>query len=80
MTLQQEYLLIKENLLCPRSNYYGDFSPAKLAFNANLQEFAHRVGYIAALQTSGKISAEDAYEQTETLWEELKHSKKHLAL
>ena len=68
----------KENFLCPRSKYYGRFTVNNLAFNANLQEFSQRVGYISNLQTAGKISPQTAYKQIQGLWKQLKHSKKQL--
>jgi len=68
----------KNNFLHPKSRYRGDFSPQNLAFNANLQEFAHKIGYICALETNGKISAEEAYDRIKELWGKLKASKKEL--
>ncbi len=70
----------KENLLYPRSRYYGEFKPENLVFNANLQEFAQKVGYIVNLQTSGKVASEEAYTQIKQLWKKLKHSKKELGI
>ncbi|MEY2984394.1 MAG: hypothetical protein RLZZ568_1011 [Cyanobacteriota bacterium] len=64
--------------LNPKSKYYGEFSPQNLVFNANLQEFANKVGYITALETSGKINAIEAYQQVKKLWKELKKSRKEL--
>ncbi|MBD2427573.1 hypothetical protein [Phormidium sp. FACHB-1136] len=69
-----------DQMLFPRSRYYGEFSPKNLAFNANLQEFAHRVGYISCLNTGGKISPEDAYQRIQGLYHQLKQSKKSLGL
>ena len=68
----------KDNFLYPRSRYYGAFTPENLAFNANLQEFSQRASYISALETGGKLSPEQAYEQLECLWKQLKQSKKML--
>ena len=68
----------KTNFLYPRTRYYGDIKPENLVFNANLQEFAQRVGYLSCLETSGKISSLDAYEQIHRLWKQLKKSKKEL--
>ena len=65
----------RDKFLFPRARYYGDFTPENLAFNANLQEFAQRVATICGLETGGKISPEDAYEQIRTLWKTLKRSK-----
>lgn len=70
----------RDRFLFPRSRYYGEFSPQNLTFNANLQEFAHRVGYISSLNTGGKISPEEAYQQIHGLYQQLKQSKKSLGL
>ena len=68
----------KSDFLFPKSRYYGQVKPENLAFNANLQEFATRVGYISALATNGKIGLGSAFSQIEALWEELETSKKCL--
>lgn len=67
-----------KSFLTPRSKYQGDFTPESLAFNANLQEFAQRVSLICGLETGGKISSAQAYEDIRKLWKELKASKKNL--
>ncbi|NJL46476.1 MAG: hypothetical protein HC929_01815 [Leptolyngbyaceae cyanobacterium SM2_5_2] len=69
-----------DSFLCPRSRYYGSFSPKTLTFNANLQEFAHRVSYIAGLQTGGKLSPDEAYAQIKGLYDQLTQSKENLSL
>lgn len=68
----------KSDFIFPKSPYHGEWSPEALVFNANLQEFAQKVGIICSLQTNGKISVEEAYHQIKTLWKQLKHSKKQL--
>ncbi|MDF5733307.1 MAG: hypothetical protein PUP92_36315 [Rhizonema sp. PD38] len=68
----------KDEFLYPRSRYYGQVKPQNLIFNANLQEFAQKVGYITSLETSGKISPQEAYSQIKLLWKQLKQSKKEL--
>ena len=70
----------KNSFFYPRHRYYGTFKPEYLAFNANLQEFAQKVAYISALETGGKLSPEQAYEQIKSLWKQLKHSKKAMAI
>ncbi|MCA1992706.1 MAG: hypothetical protein LDL41_11830 [Coleofasciculus sp. S288] len=50
----------------------------RLVFNANLQEFAQRVTYICNLETNGKLSPQEAYNQIKALWKNLKRSKKQL--
>jgi hypothetical protein len=64
--------------LYPRYPYHGNFKPENMLFNANLQEFSQRISYICALQTGGKLSPEEAYEQIKALWKQLKHTKKEL--
>lgn len=64
--------------LFPQSRYYGTFSPENLIFNANLQEFSHRVSIICALETGGKISSQEAYLQIAELWHQLQESKQNL--
>ena len=68
------------NLLYPRSRYRGPFSPQDLAFNANLQEFSQRIGYICALETGGKLTSMEAYQEIRQLWKKLKKSKKELGV
>lgn len=69
---------IKDEFLIPRSKYQGEFTPQNLAFNANLQEFAQRVSLICGLETGGKVSSSDAYNDIKKLWKDLKASKKNL--
>ena len=68
----------KENFITPRASYRGEFTPERMVFNANLQEFASRVSLICNLETGGKITSEDAYSQIKKLWKDLKASKKVL--
>ena len=68
------------DFISPRSRYHGKFSPQNLAFDANLQEFAQKVSIICALETGGKLSPDQAYEEIRTLWQRLKTSKKQLGI
>lgn len=68
----------KEKFLYPTSRYYGKFTPEQLTFNANLQEFAQRVGLLCGLETGGKLTAEETYQEIKQLWRQLKQSKKEL--
>ncbi len=70
----------RSDFLYPRSRYRGHWKPENLVFDANLQEFAQRVSYICNLQTNGKLSPTEAYEQIKSLWEELRDSKKQLGI
>jgi hypothetical protein len=70
----------KETFLLPRSRYRGQVKPENLVFNANLQEFSHRVSYISGLETNGKLSPEQSYKQIKALWKELKRSRKQLGI
>jgi len=68
----------KDNFLYPTGHYRGEFTLENVTFNANLQEFAQRVGFICNLETGGKISSEQAYNDIKQLWDQLRDSKKSL--
>lgn len=68
----------KDRFFNPISTYKGEFSPENLAFDANLQEFTNRISIICALETGGKISPLEAYQQIKELWEKLDQSRKNL--
>jgi hypothetical protein len=76
--MNQESNNNKDDFLYPRASYHGEFSPQKLAFNANVQEFAQKVSYICALETNGKVPSAEAYKSIKKLWRQLKTSKKEL--
>lgn len=67
-----------DEFMTPRGKYHGEFTPQNLAFNANLQEFAQRVVLICGLETGGKISSAQAYDDIKKMWKDLKSSKKNL--
>jgi hypothetical protein len=68
------------NFLYPQNRYYGEVKPENLVFNANLQQFTQRVGYISALASNGKISVEQAFTQIDALWEQVEKSKQQLGV
>lgn len=68
----------KDDFLSPLSAYWGEVTLPNVTFNANLQEFANRVSLICNLETGGKITPEEAYDQIRGLWKQLKASKKTL--
>ncbi|MEO0538040.1 MAG: hypothetical protein AAF215_29790 [Cyanobacteria bacterium P01_A01_bin.123] len=68
----------RDEFLYKKAGYQGKFTPDSLLFNHNLQEFSQRVGYIANLQTAGKLSSEESFQQIQTLWKTLKQTKKTL--
>ena len=68
----------KDDFLHPRSPYWGKPTLPNLTFNANLQEFAHRVSIICNLETGGKLTADEAYHEIKQIWKQLKTSKKNL--
>jgi hypothetical protein len=70
----------KNDFLYTKIPYRGNFSPQNLTFNCNLQEFAQKITYISSLHTGGKLSSEEAYQQMQKLWIDLKHSKKGLKI
>jgi hypothetical protein len=70
----------RTDYLYPYHRYRGEIKPENLVFNANLQEFAQKVGYISNLETSGKLLPEEAYGQIESLWQQLRLSKQNLGI
>lgn len=68
----------KERFLYPPSKYYGKFTPNNLVFDANLQEFAQRVSYVCGLETNGKITTREAYDEIKNLWQQLQQSQEEL--
>jgi len=70
----------KDEFLYPHHPYRGEAYPKNIVFNANLQEFAQKVSYICNLETSGKISSEEAYHKIKDLWKALKSSRKGLEM
>ncbi len=61
------------------TSYRGaDWTPQRLAFHQNLEQFADRVGLIVALQAGGKLQQDDAYSEIRGLWSELDASRPHL--
>ncbi|WP_413773413.1 DUF7219 family protein [Thalassoporum mexicanum] len=75
-----ENIIKKDKFLFPRSAYRGKFTVENLIFDANLQEFSQKVGYICALETGGKISSKQAYDEIKALWKQLKKSRKRLGI
>lgn len=67
-----------DNFLYQRYRYLGKYTPESFLFNANLQEFSQRVCYLSNLETLGKISSQECYEEIELLWQQLTQSFKAL--
>ncbi|MFN5856003.1 MAG: hypothetical protein ACK456_08930 [Pseudanabaenaceae cyanobacterium] len=65
-------------MLYPKVPYRGEVSLPNIIFDANLQEFAQRITLICALESGGKISQGEAYQQIKELWINLHESKKNL--
>ncbi|MBD2091719.1 hypothetical protein H6F67_17895 [Microcoleus sp. FACHB-1515] len=68
----------RDRFLFPQVRYRGEVKPENLVFDANLQEFSQRVSFISGLESNGKLSPAEAYEQIESLWHQLKRSKNQL--
>ncbi len=73
-------MINRSDFIYHRNHYSGTVQPENLVFNANLQEFSQKVGYISSLETAGKISPEESYRQIKALWKDLKSSKKQLGI
>jgi hypothetical protein len=52
-----------------------DWSPQRVMFHQNLETFADRVGLLVGLQSNGKLSQEEAYDEIRRMWKQLKGSK-----
>jgi hypothetical protein len=52
-----------------------DWSPQRVMFHQNLETFADRVGLLVGLQSNGKLTQEEAYDEIRRLWKQLKESK-----
>jgi len=68
----------KEAFLYPRYSFQGETTLPNIVFDANLQEFSQRVAMICALETGGKISPQEAYQQIKQLWRQLKVAKENI--
>lgn len=66
------------NFLYPHRSSLSANRPQEILFDANLQEFAQRVGYIASLETGGKLSPKESYQAIESLWQQLSQSHQQL--
>jgi transcriptional regulator with AAA-type ATPase domain len=66
-------MTINDGVLNPLSPFPGKPMLLQYMFKTNLQEFGNKVDLLCALQTGGKISAEDAYAEIRKLWKELKY-------
>ncbi len=70
----------QSDFLYPTARYRGTVKPENLVFNANLQEFSQRVSYISCLESGGKLSPEESYQEIRSLWKQLKQSKRQLGI
>lgn len=70
----------RDRFLSPQVRYRGEVKPENIVFNANLQEFSQRISFISGLESNGKLSPAEAYEQIESLWDQLKRSKQQLKI
>ncbi len=68
------------NFLYPHRSAASANRPQEIVFDANLQEFAQRVGYIASLETGGKLSQQESYRAIESLWRQLSQSREQLGI
>ena len=55
-------------------------SAEEMIFDANLKEFAVRIGLIVGLESNAKIGPAEAYDRIKDLWKQLKKSKKNLGV
>lgn len=67
------------NFLYPQPAFRASSQPQRIMYDANLQEFAQRVSYIAGLESGGKLSAEESYQAISSLWEVLASQRRQLS-
>ncbi len=72
--------MTKTDFFWPHVQYRGQLKQEFLVFNANLQEFSQRVSIICSLETGGKVSPTEAFNQIETLWKQLQRSGEQLGI
>ena len=78
--LEQDNQADRNSFFNPRAKYHGRLTPQNLVFNTNFQEFSQKVTYISALETSGKISPDEAYRNIKALWKQFKSSTTGLGI
>lgn len=54
------------------------FSPEEALLDANIREFGHTISLICALESGGKMSADEAFAMIKKTWKDLKTSRKSL--
>ncbi|MEA5535233.1 hypothetical protein [Crocosphaera sp. XPORK-15E] len=74
--MEDKQRVSEQNFLYPLYPYHGVLNDKTLLFNANLQEFSQKVGFISSLHTGGKLSSEEAYTRIECLWKELESTNR----
>jgi len=57
-----------------------EFLAENILFDANLKEFASKVGMICGLEAGGRLSPDQAYRQIRDLWKQLKRSHRNLGI
>lgn len=62
----------------PPGPHHYDPTAEEAVFDANLQEFAARVGNTCGLESNGKITPHEAYDRIKALWKDLRRTKKSL--
>ncbi|MGF1491792.1 MAG: hypothetical protein ACFBSC_04925 [Microcoleaceae cyanobacterium] len=67
-----------DDFLHPYRRYRGEAKPQNVLFNATLQRFAQQVETIVALETSGKLSPYESYQQIEQRLQAVQKSYREL--
>jgi hypothetical protein len=76
----KQAVAIKEGVPMAKDGLPEEFSAENLMFDANLKEFATRVGVICGLEAGGRLTAQQAYAQIRDLWKQLKRSHRNLGI
>jgi len=76
--VSEEVEKIKQQFFYPMSKYHGRYTPQLMVFDSNLQEFSQRVSFVCALESNGKMTGEETYQEIKKLKKQLKKAKKQL--
>ncbi len=69
-----------DSLLYQNNSYHGPTNPENLIFNDRLQAFNQKVSFICSLETAGKLTPQESYQQIEHLWYDLTQVVKQVGI
>ena len=64
-----------KSFLYPQSPYAENFTSNNFPLDADLSEFCIIICYVCRLESEGKMTHEEAYNQIKNVWHELRHNE-----